>query len=94
MVLLEWLVVAQAVAEAQSDATDRRMLCAPMLSSLCLGLRADVGVSVVCRAQLLVALLGKDANDSTRQQTLGAQTTPQPKRPAETSDASEDIRLG
>ena len=30
--VLEWLVVAQAVAEAQSDATDRRMLCAPMLS--------------------------------------------------------------
>ena len=64
-----WL---QAVAEAQSDATDRRMLCAPC--SLCLRLGAEVGVGVVGRAQLLVALLGKDANDSTRQQTLGAQT--------------------
>ena len=69
-----------------------------MLSSLCLGSGAEVGV--VCRAQLLVALLGKDANDSTRQQTLGAQTLNpaaarlNQKRPAETSDASEDIRLG
>ena len=59
-----------------------------------------VVVVVVCRAQLLVALLGKDANDSTRQQTLGAQTLnpaaarPASKRPAETSDASEEIRLG
>ena len=65
------------------------------------GLGAEVVVVVVvCRAQLLVALLGKDANDSTRQQTLGAQNSPpaaarlNPKRPAETSDASEDIRLG
>ena len=49
---VEWLVVAQAVAEAQSDATDRRMLCAPMLSSLCLGLRAEAGV--VCRAQQII----------------------------------------
>ena len=77
--VLMWLAVwLQAVAEAQSDATDRRMLCAPMLSSLCLGLRAEAGV--VCRAQLLVALLGKDANDSTRQQTLGAQTLSQKTR--------------
>eukprot|EP01045_Picozoa_sp_COSAG04_P017630 COSAG04_NODE_1572_length_6292_cov_6.243178_3_plen_52_part_00 len=45
-------------------------------------------VVVVCRAQLLVALLGKDANDSTRQQTLGAQTL----NPAATRPASKKTR--